>query len=359
MDELNENLFLKYLEINTNILLGKKSKKKDLFLATCGRLITSVETIPFGDKVYTETGNEACGMCKVNKEKIEGFETYSLYFYGITDSLQKKEKKFVLYEGIHEVCHACVNILTETSDKHLLGKQVDNELRLNRNGLIGIYDAKTLKPKDEHYYFKMFNETMMDIITTIGMECGIYESGRVDSVLKGSVKGENTRYKEFVPLTLLYISALSNNPNPNYTNIVNEGNGIVYNKTLLANGKRVYTNDFLYGFACDPLYIEDEFDKYTLKDEFKEICKLMDIYYAKNKKKYDDMIVKYSMKYLAKFIHNKLNNSKLFNKDEQIGILNNFKAQFVKTMLHYNVTFDSDELKWLREIGIEISDFHI
>ena len=71
------------------------------------------------------------------------------------------------------------------------------------------------------------------------------------------------------------------------------------------------------------------------------------------------MIVKYSMKYLAKFIHNKLNNSKLFNKDEQIGILNNFKAQFVKTMLHYNVTFDSDELKWLREFGIEISDFHI
>lgn len=357
MNKLNEKKAKIYLKIISNVLLGENFSKKGTFKELCDKLIINIDTIKSNQKVKTGNG-DSDGGCIIKKGMVEEYDGYDVRIPEYKFFQQKSEKEWVIHAGIHEFCHACTNILNLVYSKNENGIIVGKELRKNTNGLIKTTDVKTGEFCSQHFYFKLFNETMMDIMTMIAIEHDITKTDKIKDVLTGDIINYNSYFGNFIPLTLLYISAFSNTTNPNYIDAINNENGMVFDEIITDKRQSLYANDFIYGSFCDPLSIEIEFDKYVKKGIFSEISKTMDLYYIKRLNNYDSNFVKYNIKNLVCFLDSKMKdyiNREIFTEEYANNIIDNFSIQLNKVLQFYNVELIEKEIQSIKEKGIKIS----
>lgn len=268
----------------SKMILGATQKEKialmkDLFEKT----VDSVEVYPWGT-ITADLNENAPGICKVNGDKVE------IKMWGYTNAPQDKHK-WLEHEGVHEFCHSFADALCKNSNKVVKngtirknGTAQDIEIvRENDAGMIKQTNKKTGEFVGNHYYGKMFNETMMDMITAMAINnyAPDVTNTTVDDVLKNhytTTGNQETGYTLFTSITRLMISAFSNigYKNFNYQDIVNSGNSMFSLNVQLEDGTTVKANDFLYGIVFDPLHIEKEFDKYMGDDAYRTVCEYLD-----------------------------------------------------------------------------------
>ena len=268
------------------MILGSKhgeniSLMKNLF----ENLVEKVEIVPWG--VSTENLNSNIpGICKVLNDN-----KFAIEMWGYTNAPNSKYK-WIEHEGVHEFCHAFANILPMMNSKQIVKKgkeKVNGEIktfeivRENQAGLIKESDKATGKPIGRHFYGKMFNETMMDMISAMAINNfgPDITNTTVDDVLHNNyvtTGNQETGYTFFTSITRLMIAAFSNVGFQNFTyqQIVDSGDSIFNLNAILADGSEVKANDFLYGIVFDPLHIEKEFDKYMGDDAYRTVCQYLD-----------------------------------------------------------------------------------
>ena len=197
----------------------------------------------------------------------------------------------------------------------------------------------------------------MDIMTTIGINTYMNEDYNVEKILNGDDLGVASYYTRMVPLTLLFISAFSNNPNPNYSNKMKKGKGIVLDETITDKGIKLYTNDFITYSICDPLKIEEIYDKYTDEGNFKIISEIIDLYYFGIE--LDNDKIKNIMLNISKFISNKLSDyvkNNIISNEEAINLNNNYNCMFNKVVEYYGIKFNEKDVESLNRNTILLND---
>lgn len=339
-----KQLLKKSIDANIAICFGKNKVMKKDYKELYKRLVNNIKIINNDEKTETNNGL-ADGVCKISDKKIEGYSTYSIVIKGLKEKMSDDDREFAIHECIHEFFHFSTNILTEIFSKHNDGIIEDDIIKRTRFGLISMRDKYTGESYDRGNYFKMFNETMMDIMTTMAKSTYIDGECNIERILSGNNLGVKTAYTEMIPLTLLFISAFSNNPNPDYSKKIIEGKGIVRDKTITSKNKKVNTNDFITNSLCDPLLIEKEFDRYTSEGNFQSICYVLDEYYFNNK--VNKEAIKIVIKSLSKFVSNKLNDKiskNVFSKEEAYQILLRFNEMFNKTLYYYGINLNEKDI---------------
>ena len=128
---------------------------------------------------------------------------------------------------------------------------------------------------------KMFNETFTDIITDFAfkamMPIRTKETLPVNRVLKekhSELGTPNSAYSIFTSLTKLMIAAFANDGETNYQKHIDDGKGIFYIKSKAKDGR--FVNDFMYFMLTNPWKLEEEYDKYMGKGQFKSLRDKMD-----------------------------------------------------------------------------------
>lgn len=123
---------------------------------------------------------------------------------------------------------------------------------------------------------KMFNETFTDIITDFAfkamMPIRTKETLPVNRVLKekhSELGTPNSVYSIFTSLTKLMIAAFANDGETNYQKYIDDGKGIFYIKSKAKDGR--FVNDFMYFMLTNPWKLEEEYDKYMGKGQFKSL----------------------------------------------------------------------------------------
>lgn len=219
---------------------------------------------------------------------------------------------FIKHEGTHEFCHSFVDLLPKILEKNQKGI-IKNGIKIKSHmGMIKETDSRTGKSVGQSLYGKMFNETSMDIITSMAINC--FDSNNtttVDEILQKNFRNWNnatTGYSIFTSLTRLAIAAFSNNGNVNYQRIVNDGASIFDAKTTMMNGESIKLNDFLYGIVFDQLHIEEEFDKIMGEGYYRVFCEYLDrlLMLSLNKQQLPPEEVKRVMNILPDFLNRKI-----------------------------------------------------
>lgn len=352
---VNNDQLIKYA-IDTNIFLcfGNDSKRRNTYLELLGKLVNSIDILKDGEKAITSDGKQAEGICKKSGLFEDGFHTYDIKI----ESLSTPDKyDWCVHEAIHEFCHSTANIMSLIYTEHENGIYKNEELRRNSFGLINTTDRISGKEVGRANYFKIFNETMMDIMTTIGINTYMNEDYNVEKILNGDDLGVASYYTRMVPLTLLFISAFSNNSNPNYSNKMKKGQGIVLDETITDKGIKLYTNDFITYSICDPLKIEEIYDKYTDEGNFKIISEIIDLYYFGIE--LDNDKIKNIMLNISKFISNKLSDyvkNNIISNEEAINLNNNYNCMFNKVAEYYGIKFNEKDVESLNRNTILLND---
>ena len=266
-------------------------------------------------------------------------------------------KSWLKHEGAHEMCHSFVDLLPEIFSEDKEGIEVEGIKEQNHMGMIKETDAKTKKPIGQAHYGKLFNETSMDIITSMALNSfDPYSKTTVDDILKNNYKtwgNEKTGYSFMTSLTRLAIAAFSNCGLVNYNNIVNMGGSIFETRARLADNSSVYANDFLYGIVFDQLHIEKEFDRFMGKGHYRTFCEFLDRLYLKYLKtgKLPSVEVKIVMNTIPDFLNKKmqyyLEHQLLFDDDVR-NIVGNFNSIWNSMQREYQAFFSNDEIE---EIG--------
>ena len=334
------------------LVFGKKSTDKiDAFSELFDMYVKEVSIYPQGSK--TEYINAYCpGVCRLdstdNKIVIEmlGFANANPSQYA-----------FIEHEATHEFSHSFVDLLplifSETNDGY-----VKNGVRYkNSMGLIEERNVKNGKLVSHHYYGKMFNETMMDIISTMGLASfdNTFDGHiTADDVLKKDYtqwENEKTGYSLFTSITRLAIAAFSNNGFVNYDHIIRSGNGIFDVETTTINKTSLKANDFLYGIMFDPLHIEREFDKFMGDGEYRKFAHYLDALFIilQQQRKHEIPIhdVKKIMNILPDFLNKKcqyyLQNG-IMNQEQVGAIIGNFNKIWNSMQQEYSAYFSKREI---------------
>ena len=283
--KIDENLIGNSFSYISKMILGsKQSENISIMKNMFESLVEKVEIVPWG--VHTEDLNSNTpGICKVLDD-----DKFSIHMWGYSNA-PKNKYKWIQHEGVHEFCHAFADILSINSKRIIKkGKEkVNGEMktfeivRENCAGLIKETDNATGAPIGHHYYGKMFNETMMDMISAMAINnfAPDITNTTIDDILYNNYTttgNQETGYTFFTSITRLIIASFSNvgYQNFNYQKIVNSGNSIFTLKLTLGDGREVKANDFLYGIIHDPLHIEQEFDKYMGDDAYRMMCEFLD-----------------------------------------------------------------------------------
>ncbi|MDE6292547.1 MAG: hypothetical protein K2L98_02575 [Bacilli bacterium] len=278
--------------------------------------VSQVNVYPQG--TVTEYLNQRTpGRCRPDKD---GYIIIEMLGYKGARNDQLKE---VQHTGTHEFCHSFVDLLHEVissksariiRDGFLYENCItkDGILHKNCTGKIIEIDSKTGELVG--IYGKMFNETTMDIITAMAINC-FDSNGRVasvDDILRLNFNDwriERTGYSIFTSITRLAIAAFSNNGFINYQSAVDKGLSIFDGTTTMANGDTYKINDFLYGIVFDQLHIEEEFDKFMGSGSYKIFCGYLDSLFSLSlsEKKLPSGEVKRVMNILPDFLNKKIN----------------------------------------------------
>lgn len=199
----------------------------------------------------------------------------------------------------------------------------------------------------------MFNETMMDIITSISINSFASQSHTTaDDILKKPYTewgNSITGYSIFTSITRLTIAAFANNGLINYQNIIDSGRGILDVTTKMADGKLHFANDFLYGIIYDPLHIEQEFDKIMGSDYYRTFCEYLDRLFLNclQKGKIPSKHIKMIMNTLPDFLNKRMKyyiQNGIINQREANTIVANFNQIWNAMQKEYQSFFSQRDI---------------
>ncbi len=315
--ELDKNLIEKSFNNVALLIFGKNNSRRiEAFEDYFEKRVSQVNVYPQGT-VTEYLNNTTPGRCRPDKD---GNIIIEMLGY---KGARNDQLSWIKHEGTHEFCHSFVDLLHEvlsnksariTNDGFLYENSITKNGILHKNcsGKIIEIDSKTGELVG--LYGKMFNETMMDIISSMAINC-FDSNGRVTSVddiirLNFNDWGnETTGYSIFTSITRLTIAAFSNNGFINYQNAVDKGLSIFDGTTTMANGDTYKINDFLYGIVFDQLHIEEEFDKFMGSGSYKIFCGYLDSLFtiSLSEQKLPSSEVKRVMNILPDFLNKKIN----------------------------------------------------
>lgn len=291
------------------LILGRNdSKRIDIFRDYFKSRVSQVNVYPQGT-VTKHLNNNTPGICRLddNRKKLI-IEMLGYKYSNEADAL------WIKHEGTHELCHGFVDLLPELMAKRPEGIIKNGVLYKNHMGMIKEMDPITGQLVGQHFYGKMVNETMMDIITSISINCFVAngQATTADEVLQLNFNdwgNATTGYSIFTSITRLVIAAFSNNGFANYQNIINQGFSMFNGRTTMENGESYKINDFLYGIVFDPLHIEEAFDKFMGEGSYRTFSKYLDRLFVMSLKgqKLPSEEVKKIMNVLPDFLNRKIN----------------------------------------------------
>jgi len=269
--------------------------------------------------------------------------------YGLAEDDQLK---FIEHEGVHEFCHIFACLLPEiTKTKSIVKKGI---LRENEGGMIAQKDPITKKYVHTHYYGKMINETMMDIISAMAINQFSPNKTNisVDDVFDKNYKdigNVETGYTFFTSITRLIISAFANTPRDNFTyqQVSDLGESVFKLNVQMVDGSYKRANDFLYGIIFDPLHIENEFDKYVGEDSYRCLNIVLDAMFANREKYLTKDNIKLVMGLVANFANAKraycLSNG-IMDENESNQLINQFNTIWNSLYKEYGISFTKQEI---------------
>ena len=289
------------------------------------------------------------GICRLDSQS----EKIIIEMLGYSRS-NSSQHSIIKHNGTHEFCHAFADLLPKLFSKQPNGI-VKNGIRCkNCMGMIEETDPKSGKLVEQNYYGKLFNETMMDIITSISVNAfdSSHNNKTADDILRtqhAQWNSAKTSYSIFTSLTRLTIAAFSNCGFINYQNIINSGNGIFNVNVKMSNGQSYKANDFLYGILFDPLHIEQEFDKFMGDGYYRIFCEYLDRLFVKfiNNQEIPSEEVKRVMNILPNFLNKKINFYKqngIIDPNNANQIIANFNQIWNSMKREYSVYFSQTDI---------------
>lgn len=200
--------------------------------------------------------------------------TASLVMYGLKDCNDKE----VLFEFMYECMHLFMSIMPKYKAVSPIGKLDD--AKFLKKGVDGQIIYPSFEEKKFNSYGEMFSDCYAKLMAEIGLfvfddlDFGI---NSVDEAIKINEDGSI-----FEDLTKLMIAACTNG-NMSYQDLIENKEGI-FEKNFNLESK-VKLNDFMYGMICDPIYIQDKYDKVIGFDGYINLCSVLDKeynYYKEN-----------------------------------------------------------------------------
>lgn len=364
-NNIDKNICDKAFYYNAWLLFGKDNLKIDTFKKIFVDIVKKVNILPYGS-----TGKYITPMKPGTCSTIDNDNELEIEAAG-TKNAPLNRYPWILHEIIHEYCHAFSHLAPLIFSKYPKGKII-NDVELgeiqcdNTMGLISEKDPTTRELVGSRYYGDMFRETMMDMITSIGLVT--YDpqlskgKANADTILKShhiEWHSTETRYTIFTSITRLMIASFSNNGYTNYQEIINNGNGIFDSNVEMKNGENLKANDFVYGIMCDPLHVQDCFDKYEGEGAYILFAKILD----RNFKQYKltgvlpqgfTSDLKVIMKYIANFLNVKLSDyigRNLITVEGKNKIIDNFNIIWNTMLNEYNTYFDQEEYDEMRKMS--------
>lgn len=331
------------------IIFGTNREKIDIFKRYWEERVSDVLVYPQGTITEHLEGNKA-GICRRDKQTGQ----IIIEMLGFKDAGLDK-KSWLIHEGTHEFCHSFVDLIPELFAKNYDGIIRDGIRYKDDMGMIKITDPRTDEKISPGYYGKMFNETMMDIISSIAINSYDIEGNRrsINNIFQSNYNdwgNEKTGYSIFTSLTRLTIAAFSNIPNPDYDSLIRQGKGIFHATTRLNDGVSYKANDFLYGIIYDPLHIEEEFDKFMGSGSYNTFCQFLDRLFlmSLDNQRLPENEVKMVMNLLPDFLNRKMNyyrENNLLDRNSCNQIVSNFNRIWNEMQREYNAYFSEEEIK--------------
>lgn len=331
------------------LIFGKKNPDKiNAFIELFESEVKQVNIFPQGTTT-NHLNNRTPGICRLDEQDKKII--IEMLGYNRASSSQHS---FIKHEGTHEFCHSFANLLPILFAKQPDGIIKDGIRCKNHIGMIKETDPTSDMLVGQHFYGKMFNETMMDIITSMAINAfdSPDNNKTVDDILRtqhaqwGNTK---TSYSIFTSLTRLTIASFSNNGFVNYQKIVNSGYGIFDVTTKMDNGESYKANDFLYGILFDPLHIEEEFDKFMGQGYYRVFCEYLDRLFVTflEKQELPSEEVKIIMNILPDFLNKKMNFYRQYGIINQNGankIIGNFNQIWNSMQREYQSFFSQNDI---------------
>jgi hypothetical protein len=350
----DENLIKESFNNIANIIFGSKNQDKiKKFKEYWEKMVSNVSVFPQGT-ITAKINPSIPGICRrdSNTDKI------IIEMLGYKDA-SNNQYLWIKHEGSHEFCHYFADLMPKIFAENNEGIIKGGILCENQMGLIKESNPSTKELVGQHYYGKMFNETMMDIITSMSLNCfdSNTNSKKIYNILhcnynnSGMVKSS---YSIFTSLTRLAIAAFSNVSNPDYDDYVKNGYGIFNATTIFKNDETHMVNDFLYGIIYDPLHIEKEFDKYMGDGSYREFCEFLDRLFitSLNNQKISSAEVKKIMNVLPDFLNKKMNyyrKNELLDPNHINQIVSNFNEIWNALQTEYGAYFSQGDIDGIAE----------
>lgn len=349
--EEDKNLIMKSFNNIALMIFGKSEnnqKRIEAFDNFFEKYVSQVNVYPQGTTTE-HLSNETPGICRSDKD---GKIIIEMLGY---NRARANQYSWIKHEGTHEFCHSFVDLLPKILEKNQKGIIKNGILLKSHMGMIQQSNPKTGELVGQHYYGKMFNETMMDIITS--MAINNYDSNgntsSVDDILRTNYKdwgNEKTGYSIFTSITRLAIAAFSNNGFVNYQDIVNMGGSMFDVKTTMHNGSSKKANDFLYGIVFDQLHIEEKFDKIMGGGSYKIFCEYLDRLFimSLSEQKLPSNEVKRVMNILPDFLNKKINyyrQNGIIDLNGANQIVSNFNRIWNSMQSEYGAYFSDSDIE--------------
>ncbi len=313
--KLDKQLIINSFNKIAHFILGNNIELIEAFQKEFNKKVEIIKIYPNG-KITKTLNYKRPGRCYKHNNKIY------IEMWGYQNANQK-QYDWLEYQGIHEFAHCFIDILTELKSKVV----IKNNIYLsNSMGLIAQKDQNG-NLINQHYYGKLFNETMIDLICVM-----INNNMEINQILNSNYdnwhikKINETSYLKFTTITRLIIASFANT-SVNYQNIYQKGFSIFNSKA----------NDFLYGIIFNPLYIEEKFDFLMGDGSYRFFCVQLDKLFidnlnvkkidSKEIKKIFNIIENFFTKRINYFLENKLIEDKILKE-----IIKNYriiKEQFI------------------------------
>lgn len=353
-----DRLLRTILGTNLSVEIGRQFRKEFEYM------VEKVTIYPQGVQ-NTEISPPVPGKCGPIVDRDDG--KIEIIMYGF-DGADSSQYDWLEHQFTHELTHAFADILGKIMRP--FGQGVSGKVvHQNAYGMIEEIDPRTGELIDwTGRYGKMFNETMMDIVTYIAKNSDTRRKP-IDKFLSGDyVQTEETQtsYTFLVTLTQLTMAAFSNVSDADYQNYIVGGGLSAFNVDgVYPNGEKCKLNDFLYGILFDPMHVEKKFNEVqdTISDgskkmSYKELCNISDGLYAavtgRIKMSDEDFraYVKMFMRYLKYFFVAKLKmleNRGMVNQAGLNVMKNRFDNLFNIAQQQYQTFFSAEELSWFAD----------
>ena len=331
------------------LVFGKNNPDKiEAFMELFESEVKQVNVFPQGTITY-HLNDTTPGICRQDKSD----KKIIIEMLGYSGS-NSDQHSFIQHEATHEFCHSFADLLPMVFSNHPEGIIIDGISCKNSMGLIEETDPETGELVGRHYYGKMFNETMMDIISSMGINS--FDSSNSDKTVDDILRTEHaawgnskTGYSMFTSLTRLAIAAFSNNGFINYQNIVNSGHGIFDITTRMKNGELYRANDFLYGILFDQLHIQREFDRFMGEGSYRTFCEYLDDLFHRSlgNHRIESDEVKLVMNLLPDFLNRKMNyyiQQGIIDQSGADQIIGNFNQIWNSMQIEYDAYFTDSEI---------------